>query len=269
MIRRCWPAALGAALVLLAASPLRAQTSLTHPVTPPAPSPGFFTNYNFHMNAASLTGNSDPGFDWDADFGGDLDLVDYGAGRLNFLANYQVILGNQLRVFDPNQGNYTLEVSSSLRVGRTEFAGVFHHISRHLSDRSKLFAIAWNEAGVRVSRLTTAGRWRLATQGTIAKVVEHAFVDYSWEAEGAADVRYRLNRHWAAIGGASLTLMGVDHAVFGRQRQTGAQAEGGVRLEGTKGALELFVAVDRRIDASPVDLETRTFGLLGFRLLSR
>ena len=266
---RHWLAALGAVLVLSVAAPLRAQTSLTHPVAPAAPAPGFFTNYDFHMNAASLTGGSDPAFQWDADFGGDLDLIDYGAGRLNFLANYQVVLGDQLQLFDPNQGNYTLEFSSSLRVGKTEFAGVFHHVSRHLGDRPKLFAVAWNEAGVRVSRLMTQRRWHASAQGTIVKITNRAYIDYSWEAEGAGDVRYVLTPHWSAIGGASLTLMGVDHTKYGRNRQTGAHAEGGVRIDGTRGALELFVAYDRRIDAGLFDLQTRTFGLLGFRLLSR
>jgi hypothetical protein len=261
---------LGAVLVLLVSAPLRAQTSLSHPVTPPPPGPGFYTGYNFHMDADSIdASSSDPAFDWDADFGGDLDLIDYGAGRLNFLANYQVVLGNQLRVFDPNQGIYTLEFSSSVFVGHTEIAGVFHHISRHLSDRTKLFAIAWNLAGVRASRAMNHGRWHSTAQGTIGKVVEHAFVDYRWEAEGEADVRYDVNRHIAAIGGGSLTSMSVDHAMFGRSRQTGAHAEGGVRFTGDKGAIELFVAYDRRIDADPIALQTRTFALMGFRLLSR
>lgn len=263
--------AVGAMLALAAASPVRAQTSLAHPVTPPAPAPGFFTGYTFHMNAASMQGGNDAqdAFDWDADFGGDLDLVDYGRGRVNFLANYQVILGNQYRVFDPNQGNYTLEVSSSLYAGRTEIAGVFHHISRHLSDRPKIFAIAWNEAALRVSRPIEAGRWHGAIQGAIGRMTERAYVDYVWQAEGDARAQYNFNRHVAATAAASVTTIGVDPSVAGRSRLTGASAEGGLKLIGTHGALELFAAVDRRIDADPIDRQTRTFGLFGFRLLSQ
>ncbi|MDE3155932.1 MAG: hypothetical protein KGN76_12560 [Acidobacteriota bacterium] len=269
MTRHAWLAALGAALVLSVAAPLRAQTSITHPVTPAPPGAGFFTGYTFHMNAASMTGGGDPAFQWDADFGGDVDLVDYGKGRLNFLANYQVVMGDQFQLFDPNQGNYALEFSSSLWVGKTEIAGVFHHMSRHLGDRPKVFAVAWNEAGVRASRLITRGPWRASAQGTIAWITNRAYVDYNWEGEGAGDVRYRLNRYWSAIGGASLTLIGVDQAKYGRGLQTGAHAEAGLRIDGTHGALELFAAYDRRIDAGLFDLQTRTFGLLGFRLLSR
>ncbi|HEY7790922.1 MAG TPA: hypothetical protein VIC33_10445 [Vicinamibacterales bacterium] len=262
-------AALGA--LMLCPSAARAQTSLAKPVTPSAPSPGFFTNYTFHMDAASLSGGDDTAeaFDWDANFGGDLDLIDYGAGRLNFLANYQVVLGNQLRVFDPNQGNYTLEFSSSLRVGRTEFAGVFHHISRHLSDRPKAFAIAWNEAALRVSRPLDAGRWHATLQADLGRMTERAFVDYVWQAEGDATARYDINAHVAAVFAGSVTTIGTDAAVAGRGRLTGGRGEAGVLLSGTRGALELFAAVDRRIDADPIDRQIRTFGLLGFKLLSK
>ena len=73
-------------------------------------------------------------------------------GRLSGIVEYEAILGDEFRAFDPNQSCYTLEVSSSYRIKATEIAGVFHHVSRHLSDRSKTFPIAWNMAGARVLR---------------------------------------------------------------------------------------------------------------------
>jgi hypothetical protein len=270
MSRLLTGATLGA-LLIFAPGVARAQTSLAHPVAPAAPAPGFFTGYNFHMNADAMSGGEDTAdaFDWDANFGGDFDFVDYGFGRLNFLANYHVVLGNQLRVFDPNQGNYTLELSSSIRAGRTEVAGVFHHISRHLSDRPKVFAIAWNEAAVRISRPLDQGRWHGAIQGTVGRTTERAYVDYVWQAEADANARYDLNPHLAATVAGSVTTIGVDATVAGRDRLTGARGEAGVLLTGTRGALQLFVAIDRRIDADPIDRRIRTFGLFGFRLLSR
>ena len=58
--------------------------------------------------------SEDPRFVWDANFGGELDMVDYGRGRATFVANYQTILGSEFRAFDPNQGNYILEGSTSV-----------------------------------------------------------------------------------------------------------------------------------------------------------
>src|ERR671925_411973 len=74
----------------------------------------FLSRYAFHLDAEHL-GSNDDRFSWDADLGGDIDLLDYGAGRATFLANYQVIVGDQFRRFDANQGNYTLEGALSVR----------------------------------------------------------------------------------------------------------------------------------------------------------
>ena len=73
---------------------------------------------------------------WDADFGGELDVVDYGVGRFTFEANYQVVVGEEIRYFDPNQGNYILAGNVSTHAG-FEIAGQLYHQSRHLADRPK------------------------------------------------------------------------------------------------------------------------------------
>ena len=96
----------------------------------------FFEQFRFHMNAAKIAGG-DQAFRWDADIGGDVDLIDYGQGRVNFLANMETILGEEFRVFDPNQNNYTLDGFASIRLGKSEVAATFHHVSRHFSDRPK------------------------------------------------------------------------------------------------------------------------------------
>jgi hypothetical protein len=72
----------------------------------------------------------------------------------------------------------------------------------------------------------------------------------------------------AATIAGSVTTIGVNADVAGRDRLTGARGEAGVLLKGTHGALQLFVALDRRVDADPIDRQIRTFGLFGFRLLS-
>ena len=67
----------------------------------------------------------------------------------------------EFRQFDPNQGNYTLEGSGSVRAGPIEVAGVFHHVSRHLSDRPKRFPVDWNMIGGRIRAATARGRSEL------------------------------------------------------------------------------------------------------------
>src|SRR5437764_783665 len=113
-----------AALIVTLAAPVAAQQL----PAPRSPSPGFFTRYDFHLTAASL-GSDDHRFAWDTWFGGDLDLIDYVVGRAAVLVDYEAVLGSEYRAFDPNQGNYILEASSSARVGQTEIVGFFHHVS--------------------------------------------------------------------------------------------------------------------------------------------
>ena len=88
-----------------------------------------FTGYRFHLNAVALL-DDDERFNWDADYGGDIDVVDFGVGRFIFLANFEAILGEQFRRFDVNQGNYILDGTVTYRLGSTEIGGTFHHISR-------------------------------------------------------------------------------------------------------------------------------------------
>ncbi len=170
-------AAVGLALAVVA--PVAAQK----PEPNPPDRPAFLAGYNFHLAAAGLSAD-DVRFTWDTHWGGDVDLVDYVVGRGKVLVDYEALLGSEFRAFDPNQGNYVLEVSGSARVKGTEFAGVFHHVSRHLADRPKRFAVAWNVAGVRALRRVTFGGTQIDVRLEGGKVVQHAFVDYAWTAGG-------------------------------------------------------------------------------------
>ena len=60
-------------------------------------------------------------------------FVDYGIGRFTFEANYQVVLGEEIRCFDPNQGNYILAGIVSARARGSKSRGsciTSHDISR-------------------------------------------------------------------------------------------------------------------------------------------
>jgi hypothetical protein len=255
-------AAAAACLVLVFAARSHAQSP-----APTPPTPDFLSRYDFHLTANALT-SADPRFSWDAHYGGDLDIVDYVAGRASILADYEAVLGNELRPFDPNQAYYVLEASSSYRLGGTEIAGVFHHVSRHLSDRPKLFAIAWNVAGVRVMRRLDFGGVTIDTRADAGVVTQHSFVDYKWTADLDLWIRRTLTPRAGVFLHGYGEMFGVD-GTLDRPTQTGGRVEAGVRFNGRAGALELFAGLERRVDAVPDPLLAERWGIAGFRLLSK
>lgn len=251
------------------AAPLQERPTQVQPATrPPSPKVSFLTRAAFHMGAEHLSGIADERFRWDANFGGDLDLVDYTYGRLTFAANYQAILGEELWIFDPNQGNYTLEGALSARLGATEGALVFYHQSRHLSDRPKDRPVDWNMFGGRINRAFLAGATYIEAQADLRGSVQRSFVDYVWEFDGRVRADQLLRPGVGVFGAGRLRHLGVD-GTANREGPTGYRAEGGVRLEGNGAAVELFVSAERRIDPYPLEFGTATWMTAGFRLLTR
>lgn len=257
--------ALWALAVIVCAPPAAAQA----PSPEPAPAPGvaFLPRTAFHMNAQHLSGD-DPRYVWDADFGGELDLLDYGVGRFTFIANYQVVLGEEIRAFDPNQGNYVLAGQASVRLGATEVAAVLYHQSRHLADRDKEDPIDWNMVGAQVRRRFRARQIVIDTRADLRGTFMKSFVDYDWELDAGVRGDAPIRAGIGLLGAVAVRHLGVDGSL-GRGDQTGYRAEGGVRVEGRAGAVELFVAAERRIDPYPLEAGTADFFTMGFRLLSR
>jgi hypothetical protein len=221
----------------------------------------------FHMGAEHLSTESEQ-FKWEANFGGDVDFVDWGAGRATFVANYQVMLGDEFKAFDPNQGNYVLGFSGSARLAGTELTTVFHHESRHLSDRLKRTPVDWNMVGFRVQRKQGLGKAFLDAQGQVLSVVQKSFVDYTWEADGRVRTDMVLQPGVGVLASVDLHVIGVDGS-RGRGTQTGVRAEGGLRFDGEMGAIELFAGVERRVDPEVLAFGTMRWVTFGFRLTSR
>jgi hypothetical protein len=258
-----WLAGAAAFLLAAGAAPVAAQDA-------GAPAPDgvrFLSRYAFHLDAAHLSGD-DPRLVWEAHYGGDVDVVDYGVGRFTFAADYHVVLGEEIRIFDPNQGNYLLEGALSARVPGIEVAGLFHHTSRHLSDRPKTEAVDWNMLGVRLLAAGGAGRLALDARGEVLGVIQSSTVDYSWALNADAGVRYAATPRVGVVGRGAVHVLGVDGR-FDRGTQAGFRVEGGLDLQGDAGALELFAAVERRVDPIPFEADTATWFALGFRILSR
>ena len=257
---------LGLAFALATATPSAAQTS-SRQADPPPDAPEFLSRFGFLVGLEYIA-SSDPRFMWDAYWGAELDVVDYGRGAFTLLAAYQTILGEQFRQFDPNQGNYTLAGSSSVRAGPVEVAGVFHHVSRHLSDRPKRFAVDWNMVGARVRSGMARGRTELRTQVDLRGVIQKTFVDYRWEVDAGTRGQVRLSPRVALFADGAFRVVGVDGSRE-RGNQAGWRTDGGIRLDGRAAVLELFVAGERVIDPYQLEFSTATWLTTGFRLVSR
>jgi hypothetical protein len=244
------------------AAPAAAQTAGPPPSTAAVE---FLPRFGYDVGIEHIF-SEDPRFVWDAHFAADLDIIDYGLGRVTFVANYQAVLGSQFRAFDPNQGNYILEGAGSVRAGRIELVGVFHHVSRHLSDRPKRQAVDWNMIGGRLrADLTRADGAGISARADLRRVIQHTYVDYTWEFEAAAAGRMYIAPRVALVTRGAFNALGVD-GTRDRGTQVGYRGEGGIRIEGRGAALELFLAGERRIDPYQLEFSTATWMLAGFRI---
>ena len=250
-------------------SAARAQTSSAASTARQTPATrGFLTHFNFHLNAARLI-SSDDRLVWDTDFGGDLDFADLRYFRVNLLVNFEGIIGEQLRAIDPNQGNYTVDASVWWRtfVPDAELGVTFHHVSRHLIDRDKEFAIAWNMVGFQYVSPLRIGGWDLDIGYRALKVLQRSFVDYTAEVGGSIQAVRVVHPRVSLTVDGELTLVAVDRSEHSRDHQLGGRFEIGIRFPGGDGVGELFIAREQRIDAAPLDLGPTTFTMLGFRFL--
>ena len=255
-------AVLAAALLVGVSSPVGAQQPLAEPPMRPA----FLSRLDFHMYGAGMS-EGDIQFHWATDFGGDVDVVDYVAGRLSIIASYQAVLGDEFQPFDPNQNNYRLEVSSSWRTKPAELAVAFSHVSRHRSDRPRVVTVAWNTLRGRALRQLRVRGATLDVRGDVGVVTDRAYVDYRWMLGGEATFRRPLNSRVRWYGRASGESWGVDDRHL-RATQRGGRVESGLALSGRGAALELFLGYEQVIDADAFELVPRRWPFAGFRLVS-
>jgi len=257
-------AALGAvcAFVLLAG-----RTEAQQPLAKPPTEAQFFSRSAFRLEGSALS-DDDIRFSWDTHWGGEFDLVDYVVGRASVLVDYQAVLGDEYRPFDPNQGNYTLEASGSWRFGGTEVVGVFHHVSRHLSDRPKRFPIAMNVVMGRLMHHIDVEKTGIGLRAELGRLVQHSYVDYSWIGEAEVLARRPVSPRIGVYGRLLGQRYWIDKALSTRQPQRGGRIEGGLRLGGKGGAVELFIGYERVIDADPIDRQPRQWALGGFRFVN-
>jgi len=252
-----------ACLILALAGSAVAQEPLTHPPFRPE----FLPRYDFLILLAGLDSN-DNRFSWDARAAADLDVVDYVVGRASVRAEYEVFMGNEQQLFDPNQSLYTLEASSSFRAGPTEVAAVLHHLSRHLSDRANRQGIGMNVAGGRVLRRIPVAGATLDLRADAGWVIMRSYLDYTSRAQIDLVARRPLTLHLGLLGRAFGETYGVNPKIAGRDRQNGGRLEGGVRISGRAAALELFAGYERVVDADPLARRPGRWAFGGFRVVN-
>lgn len=260
-------AVVGLGLTALLVAPASAQTVPPHD-RDPAPVNGFLTRFNYHFAIATLSGD-DPLVQWDADFGGDVDVVDFGRGRVNARFNYEGVLGEELQPFDPVFANYTIALAGTVRAGSVELAGVFEHVSRHLSDRRKVFGIAWNGLGAEVSDRRRWGGWDVEGRARLLAVVAASYVDYDAEAGVDLAARYQFRPRFAWLVRGHARYLALDARVFGRDDETAGLVEVGLRVLGERAALEIVAGGERRLDVDPIRLAPGSWVFLGLRLVNR
>jgi hypothetical protein len=254
-------------VVVFLAGCVSAAAQTTPVADAPASGVIFLPRFDFDVSLEHLLSH-DVRYVWDANFGGDIDVVSVGRTRATFVARYETILGSEFRAFDPNQGNYILQGAVSSKVRAVEIAGVFHHVSRHLSDRPKRNPVDWNMVGARVAGGGERGRVAYQARVDGRGVIEHTFIDYRWELETEGAVRVDLRPRVALMTTGSYRTLGVDNS-RARDTQRGGRVEGAVRLDGRDAALDLFVAFEQRIDPYQLELSTVRWTTLGFRISSR
>ena len=248
-----------------------AQQPGPQPLVAPDPEFGFMSRYDFQLEVNVLSGNDGREFRWDSHFGGEFDLINYIKGRLTVVADYEAVLGSELRPFDPNQGLYILEPAASWFVGDNELSFVFHHVSRHLSDRPKTFAIAYNAAlGRYLRKFILPDHTSLAVRASAGRITQKSTVDYTWTVDWDVDARHPMNPHLELYARSIGEVFGVNPVIRGRESaQHGTRLELGTRVIGKKADLELFLGAERRLDASAIDFVPVSWAIAGFRVASK
>jgi hypothetical protein len=257
-------AATALALVFIASSSF-AQTPAPQPGTPATITRGLVPRAGVHVGLIHLTAG-DPRFNWAARFGTDIDVYDYGKGRLSLIGEYEAVFGSERRPFDLNHENYTVDVSASLRAKGAEFFAVIHHVSRHLSDRQNDRAVAWNSVGVAASREFAGDTSRLKARLDLAHVFQHTFNDYTWTAWLTLAAERRAGPHALLFARANGGFQGVDRAIANRDRLCGARIESGVHVKGVRGGVDVFVGYERRLDGYPLSFQRSRWLEWGVRI---
>ena len=145
---------------------------------------------------------------------------------------------------------------------------MYHHVSRHLSDRANKRGVSMNILGARVLRRISLGANTLDVRADAGQIVYRQYVDYTWRARVDLVARRSIAANLGVFGRAFGETYGVDAKIAGRDGQHGGRLEGGLRIVGRAAALELFGGYERVVDADPLDRQPRHWAFGGFRVVN-
>ena len=228
---------------------------------------GVLTRFDAHASGQRISGDGESQFNWDTDIGVDMDIFDLDLLRGNVFINVETIVGDERRAIDPNQNNYTFDLSVFTRLPRGEIGTTFHHVSRHQSDREQLGSPAWNMLGLTYGDRYTYASLNFEMVGRWLRVIEGSEVDYEQEVDTSIRISRPMSERIALFGRFDGSMVTVYQKLFGRSTQYGGRVEGGVRIEGGIGAVELLVGRERRIDADFFARRPIRWTELGFRFV--
>lgn len=202
---------------------------------------------------------------WSAWIGAGVDLLRAGRVTFEFTGDVETIIGRELRTFDANQANYHLAGAVRVPLGRYTLAPFFHHVSRHLVDRSKTQAVDWNILGVRAATAVGGGRGWVGAG--IGHTTQASLVGYGWELTAHGEVEL-LRRGFGGIYALADVRRVTAELVpaFPRGSFTDVGLEGGARWKRGRHALDVFAAFERRNDVFVQAPGARERLLLGFRI---
>ena len=231
---------------------------------------GFLTGFRTMFGVQRIRGAGvETAFDWDLDMSIDFDVFDLGFSRFNVFGNFETIIGSELRAIDPNQSNYTVDLSIFFRLPRGELAGTFHHASRHLVDRARRDSVAWNMLGIAYGDRFSIGHLEVDTGVRSMGILRRHSMDYLGQFEAYVNMAHLITPTLAIIAGADAVIIPVKSEKFDQGTRNGGRAEAGMRFLAGAAAIDLFAAWERRIDASSVDRETVNWAQFGLRLAAR
>ena len=228
---------------------------------------GFLTRFDAHLNAARISGDGESQFKWDTDIGVDMDVFDLDFVRGNVFINVETMVGDERRAIDPNQSAYTFDLSVFTRLPRGEFGTTFHHISRHLADRENPGSPSWNMLGLSYGDRVRVGAFEIEATGRWLGMIESSEVDYEHEFNGFLRLLRPVSERVSIFGEVDGSAVLVDETMFGRTAQFGGRVEGGVRITGVGGAVELLIGRERRIDAAVFSRAPIRWTRLAFRFV--
>jgi len=224
-----------------------------------------FPDAKAYLDAARYA-PAQPAFEWTAWAGAEAGLLGIGPTTFYLTTDFQTVLGSEKRTFDPNQVAYHLEPGLQTTVGPAQVALFFHHVSRHLVDRSTDISVSWNILGASVTAPLPGGAPGHFS-ASVGRATQSAHVKYRWELTASLEAEPLRRPSGGLYVFSSARLVTTRPTeVHPRDRFLDLLVEAGIRLRRAGRGIEVYAAFERRNDALVLEAAVRERALFGLRL---